>query len=204
MHQAKLSKFFSAPKGTVKTSPVPVSAKGLLSPPSSSSKQSVASETIDLSSDTEQDVVISSSSISKSITEREFQEDPAKRRKLLHLLSNGRGEDEGEPWYNRTTTDPAASSNSKSSAPAGKVTYTPLEKQVVSIRQQYPDCLLMVECGYRMRFFGSDATIAAKVLSIYAHQDHNFMVASIPTHRTFIHCQRLLTAGHKVGIRIVD
>ena len=30
-----------------------------------------------------------------------------------------------------------------------KVSFTPLEKQVEKIRQQYPDSLLMVECGYR-------------------------------------------------------
>jgi hypothetical protein len=79
-----------------------------------------------------------------------------------------------------------------------KVKYTPLEQQVVNIRATQPDAVLMVECGYRMRFFGDDATIAAKVLSIYAHMDHNFMVASIPTFRTYVHCKRLVNAGYKV------
>jgi DNA mismatch repair protein MSH3 len=79
-----------------------------------------------------------------------------------------------------------------------KVKYTPLEQQVVNIRATRPDAVLMVECGYRMRFFGDDATIAAKVLSIYAHMDHNFMVASIPTFRTYVHCKRLVNAGYKV------
>ena len=77
--------------------------------------------------------------------------------------------------------------------------YTPLELQVIKIRKEYPDSLLMVECGYRMRFFGSDAVNAARILGIYAHKDHNFMVASVPTYRAFAHCQRFICAGMKVS-----
>ncbi len=80
-----------------------------------------------------------------------------------------------------------------------KISYTPLELQVIALRKQFPDCLLMVECGYRMRFFGDDALKAAKALGIYAHKDHNFMVGSVPTYRAAHHCQRLLSAGLKVG-----
>lgn len=85
-------------------------------------------------------------------------------------------------------------------APSKKQAFTPLETQVVNIRKQFPDCLLMVECGYRMRFFGQDALNASKILGIYAHQDHNFMVASVPTYRASFHCQRLLSAGQKVAV----
>lgn len=80
-----------------------------------------------------------------------------------------------------------------------KTKYTPLELQVLEIRRQYPDTLLMVECGYRVRFFGDDAVNAARVLSIYAHMDHHFMVASVPTFRLAIHCKRLVAAGYKVS-----
>jgi hypothetical protein len=80
-------------------------------------------------------------------------------------------------------------------APAQK--FTPLELQVLNLKQEYPDSLLMVECGYRMRFFGEDAEIAAKILSIQSHWSHNFMVASVPTYRTIVHCRRLLAAGCK-------
>jgi hypothetical protein len=80
----------------------------------------------------------------------------------------------------------------------GKPNYTPLEKQVVDIRANYPDCLLMVQCGYKFRFFGDDASTAAKVLNIYCHPDHNFMVASIPTFRILVHLRRLVAAGFKV------
>ncbi|KAA0033635.1 DNA mismatch repair protein MSH3 [Cucumis melo var. makuwa] len=81
-----------------------------------------------------------------------------------------------------------------------KYKYTPLEQQVVDLKKRYPDVLLMVEVGYRYRFFGQDAEIAARVLGIYAHLDHNFMTASIPTFRLNVHVRRLVSAGYKVGV----
>ncbi|RVW73139.1 DNA mismatch repair protein MSH3 [Vitis vinifera] len=50
------------------------------------------------------------------------------------------------------------------------------------------------------RFFGEDAEIAARVLGIYAHVDHNFLTASIPTFRLNVHVRRLVSAGFKVGV----
>ncbi|KAJ4899490.1 DNA mismatch repair protein MSH3 [Raphanus sativus] len=58
----------------------------------------------------------------------------------------------------------------------------------------------MVEVGYRYRFFGEDAEIAARVLGIYAHVDHSFMTASVPTFRLNVHVRRLVNAGYKVGV----
>ncbi|NXV74900.1 MSH3 protein, partial [Atlantisia rogersi] len=42
--------------------------------------------------------------------------------------------------------------------------------------------------------------IAAKELNIYCHPDHNFMTASIPSHRLFVHVRRLVAKGYKVGV----
>lgn len=70
----------------------------------------------------------------------------------------------------------------------------------MELKKRHPDVLLMVEVGYRYRFFGEDAEIAAKVLGIYAHLDHNFMTASIPTFRLNVHVRRLVSAGYKVGV----
>ncbi|KAI3372025.1 hypothetical protein L3Q82_006895 [Scortum barcoo] len=88
------------------------------------------------------------------------------------------------------------------SAPSrrSKSLYTPLEQQVIQLKQQHKDALLAVECGYKYRFFGEDAEIAAKVLNIFCHLDHNFMTCSIPTHRLFVHVRRLVSHGHKVGV----
>jgi DNA mismatch repair protein MSH3 len=49
-----------------------------------------------------------------------------------------------------TTTKPAASSTAK---------LTPLERQYVEIKKQYPDTLLLIEVGYKFRFFGEDAKV---------------------------------------------
>ncbi|XP_029294646.1 DNA mismatch repair protein Msh3 [Cottoperca gobio] len=91
---------------------------------------------------------------------------------------------------------------SDSSVPSkrSKNVYTPLEQQVIQLKQQHKDALLAVECGYKYRFFGEDAEIAAKELNIVCSLDHNFMTCSIPTHRLFVHVRRLVSHGHKVGV----
>uniref|UniRef100_W5KL83 DNA mismatch repair protein n=1 Tax=Astyanax mexicanus TaxID=7994 RepID=W5KL83_ASTMX len=106
-----------------------------------------------------------------------------------------------------TATAAAAGGVTKKSPPepAGpnrrtKSIYTPLEQQYMEIKEQYKDTLLCVECGYKYRFFGEDAEIAAKELNIFCHLDHNFMTASIPTHRLFVHVRRLVSQGYKVGV----
>lgn len=90
---------------------------------------------------------------------------------------------------------------------------TPMEQQVVDLKQKYPDTVLVVEVGYKYRFFGEDARIAANVLSIFcipgkmhfdsrpeeAHLD-KFASASIPVHRLHVHVKRLVEAGYKVGV----
>lgn len=78
--------------------------------------------------------------------------------------------------------------------------YTPLESQVVAIKQRHPNTVLLVECGYRFRFFGEDAELASRELSIMCNRDHNFMTASVPVHRLGFHVERLVSRGHKVGI----
>lgn len=70
----------------------------------------------------------------------------------------------------------------------------------MELKAKYPDVLLMVEVGYKYRFFGQDAENAARVLGIYAHMDHNFLTASIPTFRLNVHVRRLVSAGYKVGV----
>lgn len=48
-------------------------------------------------------------------------------------------------------------------AASGRVKLTPMEQQVVDLKAKHPGVLLLVECGYRYRFFGEDALVAAKV-----------------------------------------
>jgi DNA mismatch repair protein MSH3 len=37
--------------------------------------------------------------------------------------------------------------------------YTPLEKQVVELKARHPGILLLIEVGYKFRFFGEDAKV---------------------------------------------
>lgn len=56
----------------------------------------------------------------------------------------------------------AAASSSPTWAAVNKKTktkYTPLELQYIEIKEQNPDAILLVECGYKYRFFGSDAEV---------------------------------------------
>ncbi|KAL8700576.1 MAG: hypothetical protein Q9201_005370 [Fulgogasparrea decipioides] len=90
---------------------------------------------------------------------------------------------------------------------------TPMEKQVLEIKRSHMDTLLVVEVGYKFRFFGEDARTAAKELSIvcipgkFRYDEHpseahldRFASASIPVHRLHVHVKRLVGAGHKVGV----
>ncbi|KAG2191032.1 hypothetical protein INT46_006368 [Mucor plumbeus] len=78
--------------------------------------------------------------------------------------------------------------------------FTPLETQVVELKAKYPGCLLLIEVGYKFRFFGEDAKIASRILHIANFIDRNFYVASIPVHRLNYHVQKLVKAGYRVGI----
>jgi DNA mismatch repair protein MSH3 len=46
---------------------------------------------------------------------------------------------------------------------------TPFEEQVVDIKKKHPDKVLLVECGYKYKFMGRDAEIAAKVSLLPCH-----------------------------------
>jgi DNA mismatch repair protein MSH3 len=40
-----------------------------------------------------------------------------------------------------------------------KTNYTPLEIQVVELKEKYPGVLLVIEVGYKYKFFGEDAKV---------------------------------------------
>lgn len=98
-------------------------------------------------------------------------------------------------------------------AKKGASKLTPMEKQFLDIKRKHLDTLMIMEVGYKFKFWGEDARVAAKELSIVcipgkfrfdehpseAHLDR-FASASIPTHRLHVHVKRLVGAGHKVGI----
>jgi DNA mismatch repair protein MSH3 len=59
---------------------------------------------------------------------------------------------------------PAPSKTKKKGSKTGKL--TPMELQFLDIKRKHLDTILIVEVGYKFRFFGEDARIAAKELSI--------------------------------------
>ncbi|KAJ5166708.1 uncharacterized protein N7482_005489 [Penicillium canariense] len=116
------------------------------------------------------------------------------------------GEEDDEPA-------PPPPTKGKGAAKKGGSKLTPMEKQVIEIKRKHMDTVLVIEVGYKFRFFGEDARVAAKELGIVcipgkfrfdehpseAHIDR-FASASIPVHRLHVHVKRLITAGHKVGV----
>ena len=77
---------------------------------------------------------------------------------------------------------------------------TPLEQQVVDVKAENPELLLIVECGYKYRIFGEDAEAAGQLLSMVVYPNHNFLSVSFPIHRLLIHVKQLVLHGYKVGV----
>ncbi|KAF5027666.1 hypothetical protein F66182_227 [Fusarium sp. NRRL 66182] len=121
------------------------------------------------------------------------------------------GEDEDADAEGAEEESPAPAKTKKRGSKTGKL--TPMEIQFLDIKRKHMDTVLIVEVGYKFRFFGEDARIAAKELSIVcipgkmrydehpseAHLDR-FASASIPVHRLPVHAKRLVAAGYKVGV----
>ncbi|KAH8676130.1 muts domain V-domain-containing protein [Xylariales sp. PMI_506] len=110
-----------------------------------------------------------------------------------------------------STPAPAKGGAKKKGSKTGKL--TPMEIQFLDIKRKNMDTVLIVEVGYKFKFFGEDARIAAKELSIvcipgkFRYDEHpseahldRFASASIPVHRLPVHAKRLVAAGHKVGV----
>ena len=77
---------------------------------------------------------------------------------------------------------------------------TPLEIQIQKIQAENPNTMLLVEVGYKYRFFGPDARAASQILGIACFKSHSFLSASVPVHRLSVHVNRLVKAGKKVGV----
>ena len=121
--------------------------------------------------------------------------------------------EDAEEAGEETTSKASAKGKKSVAAKKGGSKLTPMEKQFLEIKRNHLDTILIVEVGYKFKFFGEDARIAAKELSIVcipgkmrydehvseAHLDR-FASASIPVHRLHVHVKRLVGAGLKVGV----
>lgn len=88
-----------------------------------------------------------------------------------------------------TSTSTSSSSSSSPSISASRskgkgkevvIKYTPLELQVLELKKSNPGVILMIEVGYKMRFFGDDALVASRVLNIAQFPSKHMMTASVP------------------------
>lgn len=134
------------------------------------------------------------------------------KRRNRALIEDDEGEeDAGEELLEEAKPPPKGKKGV--AAKKGSSKLTPMEKQVLEIKRAHMDTLLVIEVGYKYRFFGEDARIAAKELSIvcipgkFRYDEHpsevhidRFASASIPVHRLHVHVRRLVAAGHKVGV----
>lgn len=139
--------------------------------------------------------------------------DIKRRNRFIEDETGGDPEDDDEE--DPEPEEEAPKSKGRKSAPTKKATkkLTPMVQQVVDIKNANVDTLLVVEVGYKFKFFGEDARTAAKELGIvcipgkFRFDDHpseahidRFASASIPVHRLHVHVKRLVGAGHKVGV----
>ncbi|CAK7245288.1 MAG: Mismatch repair protein msh3 [Sporothrix thermara] len=136
---------------------------------------------------------------------------------------DGGGDGEGEGEEEEEEERPKGAKGGKAGKAGGRVgkaaatkkpgKLTPMEVQFLAIKREHLDTVLIVEVGYKFKFFGEDARTAARVLGIVcipgkvrydehaseAHLDR-FASASIPVPRLPVHVKRLVAAGLKVGV----
>lgn len=81
---------------------------------------------------------------------------------------------------------------------------TPLENQILELKQQNQDKLLLIQVGYKYKLYGEDAKIAAKILNIMYickdPEDETFAYCSFPDFKLHINLKRLLSNGYKIGV----
>lgn len=73
-------------------------------------------------------------------------------------------DEDGDPDEAEEEEAPRGKQTKKKGAKTGKL--TPMEIQFLDIKRKHMDTVLIVEVGYKFKFFGEDARVAAKELSI--------------------------------------
>lgn len=76
----------------------------------------------------------------------------------------GAATEEGDEAEEEDEPAPPPTKGKGAAKKGGKL--TPLEKQVIDIKRKHLDTVLVIEVGYKFRFFGEDARTAAKELGI--------------------------------------
>jgi DNA mismatch repair protein MSH3 len=137
-----------------------------------------------------------------------------RRRNKIISEDNANGEEgDGEDEDEEEEPAPKGTKGKKGAAAKKASKLTPMELQYLDIKRKHLDTVIVMEVGYKFKFFGEDARIASKELGIVcipgkfrydehpseAHYDR-FASASFPVHRLQVHVKRLVQANHKVGV----
>ena len=89
----------------------------------------------------------------------------ARGKRLDSQMNDETGANDGEEAEDPDEDEPPAPSKTKKKgSKTGKL--TPMEVQFLDIKRAHMDTVLIVEVGYKFKFFGEDARIASKELSI--------------------------------------
>lgn len=135
-----------------------------------------------------------------------------RRNKILtEEEANGAAEGEEDEEEEETPKPTKAKKGAATKKAASKL--TPMEKQYLEIKHKHLDTIIVMEVGYKFKFFGEDARIASKELGVvcvpgkFRYDEHpseahldRFASASFPVHRLQVHVKRLVKANHKVGV----
>src|SRR5262249_38152984 len=82
---------------------------------------------------------------------------------------------------------------------------TPVMEQYLEIKTANPDCLLFYRMGDFYELFFEDAEVASRALGIVLtkrgkHLGRDIPMCGVPVHRADEYLQRLILAGHRVGV----
>ncbi|MFW9809103.1 MAG: DNA mismatch repair protein MutS [Candidatus Thorarchaeota archaeon] len=81
---------------------------------------------------------------------------------------------------------------------------TPMQRQYLQLKRQYPDCILMYQLGDFHEMFNEDAKIASRILDIVltarGEGVDRWPMCGVPNHSVDSYIAKLLQAGHTVAI----
>ncbi len=81
---------------------------------------------------------------------------------------------------------------------------TPMQRQYLQLKRQYPDCILMYQLGDFHEMFNEDAKIASKILDIVltarGEGVDKWPMCGVPNHSVNSYIAKLLQAGYTVAI----
>jgi len=81
---------------------------------------------------------------------------------------------------------------------------TPMQRQYLQLKRQYPDCILMYQLGDFHEMFNEDAKIASRILDIVltarGEGVDKWPMCGVPNHSVDGYIAKLLQAGHTVAI----